>query len=85
MVRWKSIPKIDVIESSTFRLEKENRCNATLEHVINNTVNKYINSTPSKLLLDYNQHCKEDENLRVLVDKLHDIDQHYCDSERDKA
>jgi len=55
-----------------------------VQHIINNTLNKSINSTPSKLLLGYEQRCKDDKNLRLLIDKLRDMDLDYS-GEREKA
>lgn len=40
------------------------------QYVINNTLNKAINSTPSKLLLGYEQRYKDDEYLRFLINQL---------------
>ncbi|XP_011699701.1 PREDICTED: uncharacterized protein K02A2.6-like, partial [Wasmannia auropunctata] len=44
------------------------------QYVINNTLNKAIGTTPSKLLLGYEQRYKGDESLRALIDTLRDSD-----------
>ncbi|CAL1672464.1 unnamed protein product [Lasius platythorax] len=48
-----------------------------VQHVINNTLHKAINSTPSKALFGFNQRRKEDEQLRLLINKLRKFDKKY--------
>lgn len=55
-----------------------------VQHVINNTLNKAINSTPCKLLLGYEQRGLDDRDLRTSIDDLRDIDQNYIE-EREKT
>lgn len=45
----------------------------------NNTFNKAINSTPSKVFLGYDQRRKEDKNLRYLINSLQNIDRDYLE------
>lgn len=55
-----------------------------VQYVINNTLHKSIGATPSKVLLGYEQHYKEDNKLRVLIDKLRKFDQNF-ENERMEA
>ncbi|NEV49189.1 transposase [Wolbachia pipientis] len=57
--------------------------NAT-QYVLNNTLNKAIESTPSKLLLGYELRHSKDKNLRLLIDQLQNVDQEF-DNDRNKA
>lgn len=45
--------------------------------VINNTVHKAINTTPSQLLLDFEQRNKNDDELQQLIDNWTDIDKNF--------
>jgi len=45
------------------------------QYVLNNTFHKAINSTPSKLLLGYDQRNHTDYDLQLAIKSLQDIDQ----------
>jgi hypothetical protein len=47
---------------------------ASVQFVINNSLNKAIDSTPSKLLLGYDQKNNNDKILRKLIDNLREVD-----------
>lgn len=47
------------------------------QFVINNTVNKAINSTPSKMLLGYDQRHKTDNELCEMIKRLTKIEEEY--------
>ena len=49
----------------------------SVQYVINNTLNKAINSTPSKALFGFEQRKIEDENLRTVIDELRKIDRDF--------
>lgn len=48
-----------------------------VQYVINNTVHKAINTTPSQLLLGFEQRNKNDDELRQFMDNLIDIDKYF--------
>jgi len=54
-----------------------------IQYVINNTYHKSIKSTPSKVLLGYEQKCHIDNKFVQFLNKLANIDLHY-EIERDK-
>lgn len=45
-----------------------------VQFVINNTLNKSINMTPSKMLLNYDQQQNSDNELQALIERLTCID-----------
>ncbi|XP_024887720.1 uncharacterized protein LOC112464769 [Temnothorax curvispinosus] len=53
-----------------------------VQFVINNTFHRSINTTPSKLLLGYDQRRKSDNELRELIDRLTQVD---VNIERERA
>lgn len=44
------------------------------QFVINSTLNKTINSTPSKVFLGYDQRQSEDHGLRMMIEQLIEVD-----------
>lgn len=54
----------------------------SVQFVINNTLHKSINTTPSKILLGYDQRQKSDNELRELIDRLTQLD---IDFERERT
>lgn len=52
------------------------------QFIINNTLNKSINSTPSKMLLGYDQRQNYDNELKALIERLTEID---VDIERERT
>lgn len=50
------------------------------QYVINNTVHKVINTTPSQLLLGFEQRNKNDDKLRQFIDNLTDIDKNFVET-----
>jgi len=43
-----------------------------VQYVTNNTLNKSIGSSPSKMLLDYEQRHRVDDYLQSLIDNQHE-------------
>lgn len=54
------------------------------QHVINNTLNKAIGTTPSKLLLGYDQRVGQDRDLRDIIENLQEMDKNF-DADRAEA
>jgi hypothetical protein len=54
-----------------------------IQFVINNTLNKAVGSTPSKILLGYEQNRKSDKDLRDFLDEIRNIDRN-IEAERSK-
>lgn len=48
-----------------------------VQFIINNTLHKSINTTPSKLLLGYDQRRKSDNELKELIDRITQVDIDY--------
>lgn len=56
----------------------------SVQYIINNTLNKSINSTPSTVLLGYDQRDRCDNDLRALIDNLSEQEVN-CETERSEA
>lgn len=54
------------------------------QYVINNSLNKAIGSTPSKIFLGYEQGREADEQLREFINKLREVDVDF-EKERDDS
>ena len=55
----------------------------SVQYVINNTLNKAINSTPSKALFGFEQRKIEDEHLCIAIDELRKLDSDYSKQRND--
>lgn len=61
----------------------EDQLNA-VQYTVNNTYNSAIKTSPSKLLLWYDQRCHEDKNLKDYLDCLLEIENNPCE-QREEA
>jgi len=49
------------------------------QFVINNTLHKAVNATPSKILLGYDCRNIQDEKLREIINSLRGVDENFCE------